>query len=58
MESLSPQDLLDCVSLMGEDYDGSCNGGYIQDALDFVKRYGIATDKSYPYLGEVSKFET
>lgn len=56
VESLSPQNLLDCVSLLDESYGDSCDGGTMFHALQYVKKYGIATDKSYPYQGEVSRY--
>lgn len=44
---LSEQNLVDCVK---KDY--GCNGGFMKDALDFVKdEGGIDDEKSYPYEG-------
>lgn len=48
---LSEQNLVDCVT---KDY--GCNGGYMADALDFVKEEGgIDDEKSYPYEARTKK---
>ncbi|XP_061364483.1 zingipain-2-like [Gastrolobium bilobum] len=46
--SLSEQELVDCVK---GNSDG-CNGGYVEDAFEFiVKKGGIASEAYYPYKG-------
>ncbi|KAL9289808.1 hypothetical protein ACSQ67_024421 [Phaseolus vulgaris] len=46
--SLSEQELVDCVR---GDSDG-CNGGYVEDAFEFLaKKGGIASETYYPYKG-------
>jgi len=46
--SLSEQELVDCVR---GDSDG-CNGGYAEDAFEFIaKKGGIASETYYPYKG-------
>ncbi|KAK7342422.1 hypothetical protein VNO80_25373 [Phaseolus coccineus] len=46
--SLSEQELVDCVR---GDSDG-CNGGYVEDAFEFLaKKGGIASERNYPYKG-------
>ncbi|XP_065222098.1 uncharacterized protein LOC135846757 [Planococcus citri] len=47
LQDLSPQNLLDCTGGIN-----SCNGGYMNQAYDYVIRNkGVATEKSYPYRG-------
>ncbi|QCD87455.1 cathepsin L [Vigna unguiculata] len=46
--SLSEQELVDCVR---GDSEG-CNGGYVEDAFEFLaKKGGIASETNYPYKG-------
>jgi len=46
--SLSEQELVDCVR-GGSD---GCNGGYVEDAFEFLaKKGGIASETNYPYKG-------
>lgn len=45
--SLSEQELVDCVKTNTTD---GCNGGYVEDACDFiVKKGGITSETNYPY---------
>ncbi|KAL5989610.1 hypothetical protein ACLOJK_010503 [Asimina triloba] len=47
--SLSEQELVDC-DVKGE--DEGCNGGYMEDAFDFVQHnHGLTTEANYPYKG-------
>ncbi|XP_028194122.1 senescence-specific cysteine protease SAG39-like [Glycine soja] len=47
--SLSEQELVDCVKGESE----GCNGGYMEDAFEFVaKKGGIASESYYPYKGK------
>ncbi|RDY05171.1 Senescence-specific cysteine protease SAG39 [Mucuna pruriens] len=46
--SLSEQELVDCVKGESE----GCNGGYTEDAFEFIaKKGGIASETYYPYKG-------
>ena len=46
LQSLSPQNLLDCVRTSITD---GCNGGIMTDAYNWVKNNGIMNETSYPY---------
>jgi hypothetical protein len=43
--SLSEQDLVSCDSV-----DHGCDGGAMDNGFDFAKKYGLCTEKSYPYI--------
>jgi len=48
---LSEQNLVDCVK---DDY--GCNGGYMKDAMDYIKQEGgIEDEKAYPYEARTRK---
>jgi len=46
LTSLSAQQLMDCVY----HHDSCETGGSREDAFDYIKKHGIATAKSYPYM--------
>ena len=49
--SLSSQQLNDCVNSAAGYFSRGCNGGYKEEAFDYVKRNGgIASNSKYPYL--------
>ncbi|XP_074028392.1 cathepsin L-like proteinase [Leptinotarsa decemlineata] len=49
---LSEQQLLDCSTSYG---NGDCiDGGFITNAFDYIKDYGIEAENSYPYKKEQS----
>lgn len=53
---LSAQNLVDCIS---DDFDDKCDGNFIHNAFDLIKKKGgIATERSYPYreVGGTCKF--
>ncbi|XP_057415157.1 vignain-like [Lotus japonicus] len=43
--SLSEQELVDCDI----EHNNGCNGGYMNNAFDFIKQNGITTESIYPY---------
>ncbi|CAI5454794.1 unnamed protein product [Caenorhabditis angaria] len=47
---LSPQEIVDC-----DRSNFGCYGGYWENSVDFVRKYGIGTEKSYPYRGNASE---
>ena len=49
MTSLSEQQLTDCIYDNGSG-DSGCNGGYPNQALDYITAYGITTLEAYPQL--------
>lgn len=47
--SLSEQELVDCDVTSNNQ---GCNGGYMEDAFEFIKKNGgLTTEKDYPYQG-------
>jgi len=46
-EHYSEQQLIDCDLL-----DKGCNGGYIQNAFEYLLQNGIMKDRDYPYRGK------
>ncbi|KAI3995905.1 hypothetical protein MKX01_017102 [Papaver californicum] len=47
--SLSEQELVDCDNIYNQD----CNGGLMENALEFIKQRGrITTEQDYPYVAE------
>ncbi|XP_076255628.1 digestive cysteine proteinase 1-like [Rhynchophorus ferrugineus] len=48
--SLSEQQLVDCAR-GGIYFSEGCDGGYFQDALDYVSKNGVDSEAAYPYKG-------
>ncbi|XP_050385198.1 zingipain-2 [Argentina anserina] len=46
--SLSEQQLVDCDINTG---NKGCRGGFMDNAFDYIKKYGITTRRDYPYTG-------
>ncbi|CAN1314468.1 Senescence-specific cysteine protease SAG39 [Linum perenne] len=46
LTSLSVQELIDCDRTSN---DQGCNGGFMDDAFQFVKTKGLTTESNYPY---------
>jgi len=51
--SLSEQELVDCDT---QNY--GCNGGFMEWAFDYIKRYGITTENNYPYVARDGTCDT
>ncbi|KAL3882300.1 hypothetical protein ACJMK2_028661 [Sinanodonta woodiana] len=47
--SLSEQQLVDCSSAFG---NKGCCGGWMVQAFKYIKKYGIETEKEYPYIAK------
>eukprot|EP00079_Xenopus_tropicalis_P038194 XP_017951965.1 PREDICTED: cathepsin S-like [Xenopus tropicalis] len=47
--TFSPQELVDCSD--GEGNHG-CNGGKIEKAFKYMKKYGVMEESAYPYTGQ------
>ncbi|KAL6130476.1 hypothetical protein ACLB2K_068855 [Fragaria x ananassa] len=45
---LSEQELVDCDVNTGNQ---GCRGGFMENAFDYIRKYGITTQKDYPYTG-------
>ncbi|XP_065215930.1 procathepsin L-like [Planococcus citri] len=46
---LSVQELIDCTQIMG---NYGCQRGTVQEALNYIKQYGISKETSYPFIGQ------
>ncbi|XP_062021130.1 senescence-specific cysteine protease SAG39-like [Rosa rugosa] len=44
--SLSEKELVDCDVHTGNQ---GCSGGYMENAFDYIKKYGLTTQEDYPY---------
>jgi hypothetical protein len=44
----SPQVLVDC----SKNYLGGCDGGWPEYSFDYIKKHGIANEKTYPYVAQ------
>ncbi|CAD8179056.1 unnamed protein product [Paramecium octaurelia] len=53
LPDLSEQQLVDCSTIL--DYNKGCEGGAPIRALNYVKRNGITTQATYPYIAEQNK---
>lgn len=55
--SLSEQELVDCSFMYG---NMGCSGGMVDKAYRYIKRFGLSSEDSYPYLAEnhMCKFRT
>lgn len=51
-DDLSEQELVDCSNSTG---NGGCDGGSMINCFNYIKANGIATLKSYPYIGKQDK---
>ena len=51
--NLSEQVLISCGSSGGNDA-GSCSGGYISYASDYIRNTGLPLETCYPYTGETA----
>lgn len=52
-EFMSPQSLIDCN--MEGNHNKGCNGGWLHFSLSYLKKYGLAKDKDYPYTAVCGK---
>ncbi|KAL3519950.1 hypothetical protein ACH5RR_018099 [Cinchona calisaya] len=51
--TLSVQEILDCE---GEGH--GCDGGFVDDAFEFIKQHGLTTESNYPSKGNTSTCDT
>ena len=49
LETLSPQELVSCNK---DGINEGCNGGHHTIAWNYIRKYGLSTESSYPYFGQ------
>jgi len=55
LQSFSESQLVDCSSSYGNE---GCNGGLMDNAFQYVQKYGITTEAAYPYKPTDGKCKT
>lgn len=52
--ALSEQQLVDCAGTQFG--NAGCNGGWMKNAYEYIKRNGITSNATYPYKDDVISF--